>query len=185
MNFENNIPKVDGKNEKQKKLEDFRLQVDEIGDGLGLSVDEGIKDGVAVFMAHGFPTNDSCHGHLTNEEEGRLFLFPRVGVCAPEPEGWEEDEEKKAEWRSINEKYQEKILALLGEFYKNRDADSIYRIVIEPIGIFGAFRITNKLDDNMSQEEKQNMTDQTEILEKSRKEMNDFLGFLKEKFLNT
>ncbi len=185
MDFENNIPKIDGKNKKQKKLEDFRLQVDGIGDGLGLGIDEGIKDGVATIMAYDFPTDDSCYGHLTNEEEGRLFLFPRVGICAPAPEGWEEDEKKQAEWRNINEKYQEKILALLEEFYKNREINSIYRIVIEPIGIFGAFRITNQLNNNMSREEKQNMINQAEILEKSRKEMDDFLGFLKEKFLNS
>lgn len=57
-----NIEGIEDSN-KQLLWDKTRKEVDEIVDGLGFGIDEGIKDSVVAFMVNGFPTNASCEGH--------------------------------------------------------------------------------------------------------------------------
>lgn len=70
------------KSEKEITWEKTRKEIDEIGDKLGLGIDEGIKETVTAFKVHDFSTSSSCEGHID-----RGIPIPYVEVSAPnEPE---------------------------------------------------------------------------------------------------
>ena len=49
--------------EKQRRLDEARLEVEQIVDALGKPIDEGIKEGIVVLHASGINTTGSCEGH--------------------------------------------------------------------------------------------------------------------------
>ncbi|MBI4127880.1 MAG: hypothetical protein HY459_02290 [Parcubacteria group bacterium] len=68
--------------EKNLKLEQLKQEVESIVDRTGRPIDEGIRETVVMFKAHGLPTSDSCEGHVE-----RGLPVPYVEVAAPnEPE---------------------------------------------------------------------------------------------------
>ena len=169
------------KSQKEIEWEAKQLQADKIVDVLGLEIDSGIKDCVVAFMANDFSTSGSCEGHLAEQgTDQRGHCYPWIDICVPEPEGWQESQEKKDQWTIENLKQQQKMIQILEDFYKNRQTPFDARLVFTYIGIFGAFRVQSfgaKTMDLLSFEEK------TQKLELYRKEMSDFAEFLKQKFL--
>lgn len=171
------------RSDKKRKWEQVRVDVDTIGDKLGLGIDEKIKDTVTAFKIHEFTTSQSCEGHVYEEEtEDKHGLpFPWVEVYAPAPEGWENDEDKKEAWRTVNLKQQQKMMALLAEFYQQREVPLDAHLSFSRMGIFGGFRVQSfgaELTSILSSEE------QKQKLELYRKEMDDFTLFLKDKFFS-
>lgn len=70
--------------QKQAAWDAKREEVDSWGDGLGLGIDEGIKDTVVAFNMEGFNTTQSCEGH---NDPDRGLLTPWVDITAlNEPE---------------------------------------------------------------------------------------------------
>lgn len=63
--------------EKNLKLEEIRHEVENIGDRIGRSIDEGIRETVVMFKANELPTSDSCEGHVE-----RGLPVPYVEVSA-------------------------------------------------------------------------------------------------------
>lgn len=166
------------KSEKELRWEKTRTEAENITDALGKPIEENIKEVVTAFMANGFTTSASCEGHTMEEKHGGQF--PWVEVYAPEPEEWKKSKEKQKEWLLENLKQRKKMMDLMEEFYKNRETNFDTRLVFSNIGIYGAFRIQSIGAELMPlftlEEQKQKM-------ETYRKEMNDFTGFLKNKFL--
>jgi len=174
-----------GKSEKEIAWENERTKTDGIKDRLDLGVDEAIKEAVTAFRIHGFTTSQSCEGHRHEEIDGEKddhgASFPWIEIYAPEPEGWEESEEKKKEWAKANLEQQQKMTIYLEEFYKNRKVLFDARLTFDPIGIFGGFRVQSfgaRMIELLPREK------QLEKLELYRKEINDFAEFLKEKYFS-
>ncbi len=167
------------KSEKEIAWEQKMAEVNEITDRLGKGVDEKIKEPVAAFLIHEFITDGSCEGHMAEEGEDQHGLpYPWVEVCAPEPEGWEESEEKKREWAVENFKQQQKMMVFLEEFYKERETPFDAKLVFDRVGAFGGFRVQSfgaEITTILTPEE------QKQKLELYRKEIGDFTKFLKDK----
>ncbi len=165
--------------EKEILWEQKLAEVNGITDRLGKGVDEKIKEPVAAFLVHKFPTSGSCEGHVAEEGKDKHGLpFPWVKVCSTEPEGWRESEEKKKEWTIANVKEQQRMMGFLSEFYQGRETPSDARLTFHGIGAFGGFRVQSSGAEMMtllSPEE------QKKKLELYRKEMDDFAKFLKDK----
>lgn len=163
--------------DKQKEWDRVRGEVDAIADALGKGVDEGIKEAVIALRACGFTTDQSCEGHIGKDDHG--LSFPWVQIYAPEPESWQESEQKKEEWIVENLKQQKKLMDLFEEFYQNRETPFESRLTFAAVGDFGGFRLQSfgaELTRLLSLAEK------GAKLELYRKEMNEFAEFLKKKF---
>lgn len=168
------------KSEKEILWEQKLAEVNRITDGLGRGIDEKIKEAVAAFLIHEFTTSGSCEGHIAETKEDEHGLpFPWVEFYAPEPEGWEENEDKKQEWIIENLKQQQKMKKFFEEFYRKRETSLDAQLTLEGIGIFEGFRIQSSGAEMMAtlapEEQKQK-------LELYRKEMADFTKFLKDKY---
>jgi len=176
-----NVPQADSgvdakRIEKQSRWDQNLKEIDRIIDGLGLGVDNGIKETLAALMAYEVPTISSCEGHI-DEEHGEPY--PWVDVSAPEPEGWINDESKQQEWTKENLILQQKINQLLSEFYQVNAVAPNEQIILQPKGIFGAFRLQGQEAEgikNLAPEQ------QKERLEANRKVMESFAEFLKAKY---
>lgn len=152
--------------------------VAEMRDSLERPVDEGIRDAVAILNAIGFPTTDSCEGHLPNEEEGHYY--PYVEICAPEPVGWEEDESIEREWRLENLKLQQSLLQVLQEFEQTHNPDYLSRLMLRNWGYNGTFRLESTGAQIMA------LLDTEELAptrDRYRHELNLFIEFLKSKYI--
>ena len=166
--------------EKEITWEKHRADVDKITDRLGKGVDEKIKEAVAAFSAYEFPTSGSCEGHLHEEGQEKHGLpYPWVEIYAPEPEGLP-DEEMKEKWTIENLKHRQKMMEYLSEFYQERETPFDARLVFSAIGRFGGFRVQSfgaEITEIIPLEE------QKKKMELYRKEIDDFVSFLKEKYL--
>ncbi|KKP33008.1 MAG: hypothetical protein A2312_04535 [Candidatus Staskawiczbacteria bacterium RIFOXYB2_FULL_32_9] len=170
-----------GKSEKDIIWEEKQREVDKIVDGLGEEIDKNIKDVVVAFVANGFSTSASCEGHIVSEsEKQRGELYPWIDICLPEPEGWQESEDKKEQWRAENLLQRQRLKNLLKEFYKDKQVTDDANLIFEDIGIFGRFRIRSLGGENM---QSLNSERQKQLQKIYRKEMNDFAKFLKQKFM--
>lgn len=157
-------------------------EVDRIVDKLGKPVDGKIKEPITAFLVNGFVTNGSCEGHIAEVGEKKHGLpHPWVDVCAPEPEGWKEDEEKKKEWTLENLKQQKRMIDLLAQFYESRKTPFDARLSFSKVGRYGNFRVQS-----FGAETMQLLSPDEKIAKQElyRKEMDDFAQFLKEKFLS-
>ncbi|MBD3207838.1 MAG: hypothetical protein GF370_00060 [Candidatus Nealsonbacteria bacterium] len=163
--------------QKEKKWKRFRQETEKIADPLGMKIDKGIEDTVTALRVYKFPTSASCEGHI-NEKEGHPY--PWVEICALPPEGWEEDEEIKEEWRIKNLEEQKRITDLLTEFYKDRNTSFDKMLSFRFIGSFGGFRIQST---SAEQSPLFSEGERKKRLEEHRKEMNDFAEFLKKKYI--
>lgn len=167
------------KSEKEIAWEKKLTEVNEIADRLGKGVDEKIKEPVAAFLIHEFTTSSSCEGHMAKEgEEEHGLPYPWIEVYAPEPEGWQESEEKKREWTIENLKQQKKMMDFLEEFYKERETPFDARLTFDAVGKYGGFRVQSfgaEMYPMLTPEERK------QKLAFYRKEMEDFTKFLKDK----
>ncbi len=164
------------KSEKQKKWEQIAAEVEQITDSLGKGVDEGIKETVIALKAYEFPTDQSCEGHMEGEHD---HPYPWMQIYAPEPEGWQEDEEKQKEWTRENLKEQQKMLDLLAEFYQSRNTPFDARITFDKVGAFGGFRIQSMGADTMQLLNKEDLAEKVKAY---KQEMADFTEFLKDRY---
>lgn len=164
--------------EKETRFKDIEKEVDEIIDAKGKHIEPGIKDVIVGLKAWEFPTNQSCEGHIKGEKGQELY--PWVEIYAPEPEGWEEDEEKKKEWTIENQKQQKKMIKMLDEFYQIKEIVPDAKLSFEPIGIYGGFRIRSTGAEAMKSLSPKEQKRKQELY---RKEMNDFAKFLRDKYL--
>jgi len=173
FNAEQNETKI-----RQRKLEDARKEVEKIGDKLGMPIDEGIKETVAILMAMGLPTTSSCAGH--KGEEGK-FGLPYVQIFTEEPEGWRADPSNKELgelWRQSNLKQRKIVQPLLDEFNKSRQVPSDIKLYMSDMG-FEAFRI-----ENTGGIEPNSIDEAIKIVEAYQHEMDSFTKFLVDKYLN-
>lgn len=169
----------EGVSEREFQWKKMLEEVEVISDRIGKKIDEGIKETVAAFLAHGFPTSQSCEGHIG--EEGTCY--PWIEIETPELEGWEEDEQKKRTWILENLKHQQRLLGLLDEFYSHRNVPFDVRLTFRYIGAYGAFRVQS-IGADIAQE-LLNLQEQQEKVPSFKKEMDDFTTFLKTKYLGT
>ncbi len=171
------------KNEKQKKWDASRREVNYIVDKLGLGIDEGIKDMVATLRAMDFATSSSCAGHTESKEERGT---PYIEICTKAPVGWKEDKEKQELWRSQNLKQFERFRPLLVEYDTHRNIPADTRLIIWEQGIFGAFRLQSagvKSKELRNLPEKPTLEEIFEKIKSYQAEMQEFERFLKNKFL--
>lgn len=64
--------------------EELYQQANEITDGLGMHVDEGIKKILVGLWSNELQTSGSCEGH-----KNRGLPFPWVDIETDDPKGWE------------------------------------------------------------------------------------------------
>lgn len=165
---------------KKERLEHIRADLETVTDKIGKPIDEGIKETVLYFNALDFPTSSSCEGHTGEHPEEEGEKSPYVWVETPEPEGWEENEKIKEQWRRENLKKQAQMITLLGKFYENRKANNDARLRVAGTGV-GGFRVENQGSDIMEIFDEE--TQQKKRLE-YRDEMFAFTQFLKEKYFS-
>ncbi len=114
--------------EKQALWDKTLESLNEIRDGLGLPMDEGIKETVAAFIVNGFPTTSSCEGHVEERFGEKVHNEPHIMIGIPEPaerfigdtdikkqiiekfgitiedfDRWEHEDANKAYWQYIEE----------------------------------------------------------------------------------
>lgn len=170
-----------------KKREDelarLRGRVDEIKDKLGLGIDEGIKKGVVAFNAFGLRTSQSCEGHFGTEEGGSPTPWIEVAPQEPEIENWYENDELREKVTKERNELQAKSIKLLDDFYRERNPSYDTRLGF--VGIGYRFRIQSigteifeELTQGLSEEEK------AKKAKEYKQEMNDFVSFMKEKYLS-
>ena len=172
------------KSEEEILWERQRAEVDKIADRLGLGIDEKIKKAVTAFRVYEFPTDGSCEGHAVGDGHG--LPFPWIDIDSPEPKGLrkatgEEKEEKERMMTMENLRQQQKMIALLEEFYRDRETPFEARLAFDSRGIFGGFRVQS-----FGAEVMKLLTPEEQIqkLELYRKELNDFSDFLKIKYFS-
>lgn len=163
--------------EKQVVWDGKRAEIDKIADGLGKGIDEGIKDAVTAFSVYDFPTSQSCEGHATGDEHG--LPYPWVEISVPEPEGRKDSKEKQKERRAENLRHQDRMIGLLTEFYQGRKSDFGVQLTLRNFGkgfvVQSTRAATTELFSPAEQEQRQELY---------RKEINDFAGFLKDKYFS-
>jgi hypothetical protein len=72
--------------QKDSLWSETRAELDELADGLGLPIDAGVKEAVTAFRVNGFPTGQSCEGHVEERFGEMVKLRPYVQVELPTPE---------------------------------------------------------------------------------------------------
>ncbi len=77
---------------------DTAHRVDRITDKKGMRIDGEIKEPVTALLVHGFPTRQSCEGHLDTHGHP----YPWIFIDAPDPEERVSDEDKKEQWTIAN-----------------------------------------------------------------------------------
>lgn len=188
--------------DKERSYADELAIVDRITDGHGTAVDKAIREPVAALRLLGFPTSQSCEGHLE-----RALPYPWVDV-GEYPSGGELDRMSRmssseiAAWREsallasdleerirrgeveeqrlldTNERYRLRLLTVLDQFYARRVGAHRYRLLMDGHCQFGTFRLQSvgaETANLMNQEGKEG------ALHRFRKEMPDFGEYLRTK----
>ncbi|MDI6820652.1 MAG: hypothetical protein QMD65_00540 [Patescibacteria group bacterium] len=156
-------------------------------------IDEKIKETITILNLLGITTTGSCEGHIDYSAPA-----PWIKITAlHEPKKIKQNKEAYWKWQNENQKFRQKTLKLLNEFYKDRIVAPDIRLVIE--NAKAGFWIHNGGKDykqwreivqyNASKKEKdrKNYMDDKEkvkrkkILHDYQKEMQAFTKFLKEK----
>lgn len=134
---------------------EVKQEVEQIRDGLGMPIDDGVKQVVIALRLWNFPTSASCEGHLD-----RGAPYPWVEIYAP-------DQEEKS-WLRANRHQRNRLTKLLNEFYEA--TNSKCRFGYEDIGIYGGFRL---IDEGVK-----SMKKSATSLERQRKDFDVFAEFL-------
>ncbi len=71
--------------EKKKLWDEAAARIETITDRLGLEIDEGIKEVVIAFLVNGFPTQQSCEGHLEERFGAIRKINPGIMIGVEEP----------------------------------------------------------------------------------------------------
>ena len=190
----NQLENVDLRAERQKQLDEMMLKVEQIGDRLGKGIDEGVREGVALFIANNINTTGSCEGHDDWGTGGPYIdirskeietLYEQLDKL-PENETSDETDPKREEIRNqilkLNLEERRKIIPLFEEFYKDRNVPYDVKLHISSLGN-GWSRLENQGVEFQSIE-----TDDSkkkENLKRFQEEMKNFIAFLKEKYLES
>jgi len=169
------MEKLDEKLEQKKqKIIELRNKFDLLINEFGVPIDEGIKGAVVYFNALGFKTHQSCAGHF--REEG-----PRNGPYVEffEPRMYEgpddvSKEEKIKAYENIRRVLVRELNILLDEFYdgKMRNPEISLRV---SVGHWTSVGSPKGSDMRITKED----------FDVIKKEMDDFVQFLKEKYFST
>jgi len=155
-----------------------KMQIDQITDGLGLGIEEGIKEAVIVCQVHGMGTSASCEGHLNGEG----MPYPWIDITAPAPDGWRESEALQERWRVENMKLREKMRTLLEGFYSQSQPPTDAQLVLVDHGIYGAFRLQSRGAKALETIPAGALASYQDTFAQYRQEMNAFVDYLKQNF---
>ncbi|MGH7241739.1 MAG: hypothetical protein ACREGB_05575 [Candidatus Saccharimonadales bacterium] len=145
---------------KPRDLNEVSREVEAIADNLGMPIDEGIKAIVVALRVWQFPTDGSCEGHLPPREG---YPYPWVDMCEPENDSTQL-------WKSANAQLRKRLERCIEEYYAVSGKSA--PLYLQPIGIFGAFRLVPKdFDQGVASETK---------LAKDQRELHDFAQYLLE-----
>lgn len=177
------------KNQKERRWNRVRAEVDRITDPNGRPIDEEIKESVAILRISGFNTSASCWGHLNR---GRKTSWIEFGDKIPKELLKKVKRKKTLEFiyknpeiktfREKNLKEQNRMMEILDEFYKNRKISIDVRLTLLPLGIFGNAQLISTgvfIQEIRSKEERRKK------LKQYQQEMAAFTAFLKKKFFKT
>lgn len=177
------------KTEKENKWNQVRAEVDQISDPNGRPIDEEIKESVAILRVFGFNTSASCWGHLNR---GRKAPWIEFGNEIPKELLKKVKRKKTLEFiytnpqikafREKNLKEQKRMMDLLDEFYKGREAWEVsidVRLTLLPYGIYGNAHLINS---GIFLQEIRSKKERKERLKQYRKEMIAFTTFLKKQY---
>lgn len=167
--------------ERQARWANLTAEIDEMGDKLGLGIDEEIKEAVIGLQAHGLETAQSCEGH---DDHGDALPF--VLVAVEKEDGWEESEAGKREMTAANTAQVEKLQTMLDEWYRSREEEGEIvspeqRLVLKPRGIFGVADLQSASQERLSALPEAERKIQAPDF---RDEMQKFSAYLKERFLS-
>lgn len=185
--MENNPGTGKERAEKESAWESTTADIEKITDKLGKKIDAGIKDTIVGLKLCGIHTTGSCEGHADNRGTGA----PYIDVESENIEKLEDDlktVKNESEARLIvdiiskeNLAEQEKFVALLEEFYKDRQ--SSYRV---RLSIQNRARNRSRLESQGTALQKVEQDgSRKKHLEEYQAEMRAFSEFLKNKFLGT
>ncbi len=187
------------RNERQQRWDTVVAQVENFRDGLGMKVDAGIKETVTAMNVLGFKTRQSCEGHLERVQaapwvdiqvEGTEELEQKASQAFQEAEEGEKAQKPEEELDALFDKAHSlrrearrpmleearKVMALLNEFYTDRQVSHDRRLAIKPFGSFfrieseGAF-LQDAADESLKQQK----------LREYQEEMRAFTTFLKDR----
>lgn len=164
-------------------------EVERIVDKLGKPVDPGIRESVVALRVLGISTSGSCEGHLHKQKSkapwidiGYVSQELRDRLKEAEKAGKELDEKTKkwrlATWRRILQE-QERLRALLDDFYRVRDVPPDRRLILQPYPDSG--RVLSK---GAELQEVNPPEVQREKLKEYQEEIRAFTSFLKARFLS-
>lgn len=172
----------DLKKDKELQLQKIRAEVDEVVDGLGQPIDEGIKETVVYLNALGVETSASCEGHLKKLDGQNGIPAPWVEIY---PESLAFKNEQDADNPEIVARMDKESQALklqlqkiLSEFYEeDNSTPEKSRIVLWPIGYGYRFQSegVDPVNDNAE-------NGSEEKLMAYRAEMKRFTEFLEKKY---
>ncbi len=146
---------LESKIEKEKHWQEISAFVDEITDGLGKPVDEGIKQTVIALNAHEINTSQSCEGHFDANSNHHGYFVPWVDIKATN-EPRERYVNEKQIYQKIADKYSVSLedvqrannekawVEALKESSKNEETPEYKKWKVENEKIY--YKITNLLN---------------------------------------
>ena len=151
-----------------------------VADKLSEPIDPGIFETVVALNAMGINTRQSCEGHL----DGHKRVAPWIDLQSPNADElsrkYDEDQtdESLDALRKSNLAEGRKIMHHLDDFYDGRDTPFEERVVLKP---FGDGVVRMEIQESSLDPSNENLT--AANLLAYRREMQDFGGYLKLKFL--
>ncbi len=165
--------------EKGLELDALREKFEKVVDSKGEPIDRGIMETIVIFNAFGFPTSQSCEGHIDLHQERPRSMAPWVEIYPEESEqeNWEKNRKLRNEVKAERDKYLSKMANLLYEFYADQNVSEDVRLTTS-LSDHG-FRVQSKgLNILLDPENK----DQQERAKRYKWEMERFTLFLEGKF---
>ena len=139
-------------------------QMKNIGDSLGMPIDEGIFRDVVILNSIGFKTRQSCEGHPENE---RFGSYPWIDIL------FSDENESKTEAREL---FFRSLYLDLVDFYKNRNVPHRYKLTYsEFLGDDLNIRIFSMVNPNV-------FPDRNNTYKFYKKELDDFCEYLNVKY---
>lgn len=179
FSFENTVEASGKKQAWDEKMK----QIERTVDAKEKRVDEGIKECIVILQLFDINTKASCEGHLDHGVAGPLVDVESKEALELKAQ-WkksttkEEEAELRKEITQENLKERQKLITLLDEFYKGREAPFSKRLIISSLAL-GWSRLENQGADIQEIELKGKRESN---LKEYQEEMRAFTEFLKNKF---
>jgi len=150
----------------------YNIDLEKVTDKLGEPIDKGIIEGVAVLNKLGFPTSQSCEGHL---DRGYPFPWIEIYPHEPEEENWKENSALREKVIQEENKYKNKFQELIDSYNKEKGfSQSKFKFVDIEYGF--RFQTSDNRDTN-----EMNIKEKEKFLKQTRNNLSDFIEFLKNK----